>query len=70
MTRLLGLVATAMLAAAPAWAQSTPQAHDMRLVGYSDLQGRSAYQPVIHERTGGGSPMSVITAAFPATRSR
>jgi hypothetical protein len=52
MTRLLGLVAAAMLAAAPAWAQSTPQAHDMRLVGYNDLQGRSAYQPVIHQQNG------------------
>ena len=29
-----------------------PEAHDMRLVGYSDLQGRSAYQPTIHEQNG------------------
>lgn len=27
-------------------------AHDMALVGYNDLQGRSAYQPVIHEQNG------------------
>jgi hypothetical protein len=29
-----------------------PEAHDMRLVGYSDLQARSAYQPTIHEQNG------------------
>ena len=28
------------------------EAHDMALVGYNDLQGRSAYQPVIHEQNG------------------
>jgi len=26
-----------------------PEAKNMRLVGYSDLQARSAYQPTIHQ---------------------
>ena len=29
-------------------AAATASAHDMRLVGMHDLQGRSAYQPVVH----------------------
>ncbi len=29
-----------------------PEAKDMRLVGYSDLQARSAYQPTIHQQNG------------------
>jgi hypothetical protein len=44
--------ALALLAAAPAVAQTAPEAHDMRLVGYSDLQGRSAYQPLVHQQNG------------------
>src|ERR1700740_3855675 len=31
-------------------AQQRAEAHDMQLVGYSDLQARSAYQPVIHKQ--------------------
>ncbi len=27
-----------------------PEAVNMRLVGYNDLQGRSAYQPTIHHQ--------------------
>ena len=27
-----------------------PEAKNMRLVGYNDLQARSAYQPVIHRQ--------------------
>jgi hypothetical protein len=27
-----------------------PEAKNMRLVGYSDLHGRSAYQPTIHQQ--------------------
>src|SRR5438093_5006183 len=27
-----------------------PEAKDMRLVGFDDLQGRSAYQPTIHRQ--------------------
>jgi hypothetical protein len=45
------LVSLAMVSGA-ALAQSEPDAHDMRLVGYSDLQGRSAYQPTIHQQDG------------------
>jgi hypothetical protein len=44
-----------LIAAAPALAQQQkigdpPEAKNMRLVGYNDLQGRSAYQPVIHRQ--------------------
>src|SRR5262249_50782129 len=35
-----------------ALAQSQPEAKDMALVGSSDLQARSAYQPTIHEQSG------------------
>jgi hypothetical protein len=43
------------LAATPASAQmqkvgDPPEANNMRLVGYSDLQARSAYQPTIHHQ--------------------
>jgi hypothetical protein len=31
-------------------AQQRPEMHDMQLVGYNDLQARSAYQPVIHRQ--------------------
>ena len=41
-----------LLAANPALAQKDPEAKDMTLVGYNDLQARSAYQPVIHEQFG------------------
>jgi hypothetical protein len=40
------------MTAAPAFAQNAPEAKDMVLVGYNDLQARSAYQPVIHEQSG------------------
>src|SRR4051812_27529760 len=48
----LGLTASMML---PAVAQAPkvgdpPEAKNMRLVGYNDLQERSAYQPVIHKK--------------------
>src|SRR5258708_32328744 len=35
-----------------AFAQSAAKAekHDMELVGYDDLQGRSAYQPLVHRQ--------------------
>src|SRR5260370_31326208 len=35
-----------------AFAQSAAEAekHDMELVGYDDLQGRSAYQPLVHRQ--------------------
>ena len=33
-----------------ALAQSKPESKNMELVGYNDLQGRSAYQPTIHKQ--------------------
>src|ERR671934_132833 len=38
---------------APAFAQNVgepPQAKNLRLVGFNDLQARSAYQPTIHKQ--------------------
>jgi hypothetical protein len=44
----LGLAAgAALLAVAPAGAQQQAEASNMALVGYHDLQGRTAYQPTI-----------------------
>ncbi len=53
---LLGF-ALVLLAAAPASTQPPArghgaEAHDMELVGHDDLQGRSAYQPTIHQQSG------------------
>jgi hypothetical protein len=48
-------IATAGLGVAHAKEQKIgdpPEAQNMRLVGYSDLQARSAYQPTIHEQNG------------------
>src|SRR5438067_5495575 len=50
---VLGLVLVS-LAAGPASSQPTArghgaEAHDMELVGHDELQGRSAYQPTIHQ---------------------
>ena len=52
--RTLGAVLL-MLLATSAQAQmqkigEPPEAENMRLVGYNDLQGRSAYQPTIHHQ--------------------
>src|SRR5262245_53891004 len=52
----LGLVVM-VLAALPASSQSPARGHvaegkDMELVGHDDLQGRSAYQPTIHQQRG------------------
>jgi len=49
------IAATLIMTLAPAAAQSQkvgdpPEAKNMRLVGYNDLQGRSAYQPTIHRQ--------------------
>jgi hypothetical protein len=39
------------LGASPLWAQTgQAESHDMDLVGFDDLQGRSAYQPTIHHQ--------------------
>jgi hypothetical protein len=47
------LIALGLSAASgAAFAQQTPEAGNMALVGYSDLQGRSAYQPVIQQQSG------------------
>src|SRR6266550_4081252 len=53
---LLGLVLVS-LAAGPASSQAPArghgaEAHDMELVGHDELQGRSAYQPTIHQQRG------------------
>src|SRR5215472_1874196 len=53
--RIFAVGAAAMVLAAPASAQApkigdAPEAKNMRLVGYNDLQGRSAYQPTIHHQ--------------------
>src|SRR6266705_4761168 len=50
--RILGLTACVILlgASASAPAQNKAEKRDMELVGYHDLQGRSAYQPVIHKQ--------------------
>src|SRR2546425_9415095 len=53
---LLGLVLVP-LATGPAPSQTPArghgaEAHDMELVGHDDLQGRSAYQPTIHQQRG------------------
>src|SRR5437016_14680373 len=44
---LAGLI---ICAGSIASAQHNPEASNMALVGYSDLQARSAYQPVIHHQ--------------------
>jgi hypothetical protein len=47
------LIALGLSAASgAALAQQNPEASNMALVGYNDLQGRSAYQPVIHQQSG------------------
>ena len=62
------LAAIILVSAAPAAAQAPkvgdpPEAMNMRLVGHSDLQARSAYMPTIHAKAIATSPMSVTTAA-------
>ena len=71
-----GCTATAFVAfVVPAAAQQQhigdpPEALNMRLVGYNDLQARSAYQPTIANRATAASPISAITAATARRRSR
>jgi len=45
----LALLATSAISQAPKIGDP-PEANNMRLVGYSDLQARSAYQPTIHHQ--------------------
>lgn len=47
--RVFAVVLLLLLPMLPRSAHAVDE-HDMRLVGYSDLQGRSAYQPVIHRQ--------------------
>ena len=54
---ITGALAGWMILTLTASAQSpklgdVPEAKNMRLVGYSDLHGRSAYQPTIHQQGG------------------
>src|SRR5271166_5690510 len=46
---VLGLLLAAC-ATVTAVAQSKPESKNMELLGYNDLQGRSAYQPTIHHQ--------------------
>jgi len=55
MTRQALLIVGFLVAAYPALAQQQkvgdlPEASNMRLVGWTDLQSRSAYQPTIHRQ--------------------
>src|SRR5713101_1689965 len=57
MTRQALLIVGFLIAASTAHAQQQkvgdpPEASNMRLVGWSDLQARSAYQPTIHQQSG------------------
>src|SRR5213592_4454520 len=54
LTRYLAQLAALALivAGAAAFPQDKPEASNMRLVGFSDLQARSAYQPLIHQQGG------------------
>jgi hypothetical protein len=49
---MAGTLLAAVVAAAPAGAQNAAASHDMDLVGSNDLQGRSAYQPLVHQQDG------------------
>src|SRR5471030_3346578 len=54
---IVSILGVAILGTVPALAQQQkigdpPEASNMRLVGWSDLQARSAYQPTIHRQGG------------------
>ena len=49
---ILMVIACIEFVASPTLAQSRPEAKDMALLGYNDLQARSAYQPTIHQQSG------------------
>src|SRR5438132_3534498 len=66
--RLIAIVLLALCSAAHA--QHPASSYNLSLAGYSDLQGRSAYQPVVHESNGrwiayvghhGGSALNPLT---------
>src|SRR5881392_378914 len=50
MRSVAGLTALGVALAGQALAQNKAEKRNMELVGYNDLQGRSAYQPVIHKQ--------------------
>src|SRR5438045_9483580 len=54
LTRYLAQLAALalILAGSAAFAHDKPEASNMRLVGFSDLQARSAYQPVVRQQGG------------------
>src|SRR5450830_1368692 len=39
-----------LVSATGAWAQQQAEKKNMELVGYNDLQARSAYQPLVHHQ--------------------
>src|SRR6185295_6561493 len=49
LTALAALPASAQIRNEPPKVGDPPEAKNMRLVGWSDLQARSAYQPIIHK---------------------
>src|SRR5262249_24968811 len=49
-TAVLALLLGGPVVAAPQKIGDPPEASNMRLVGFNDLQGRSAYQPTIHHQ--------------------
>ena len=49
---LVVLLCSRRLSAAQTVPGSAPEARDMALVGFNDLQGRSAYQPIIQQQDG------------------
>jgi hypothetical protein len=50
MKSVVGLAALGIALAGQALAQNKAEKRNMELVGYHDLQGRSAYQPIIHKQ--------------------
>src|SRR5436853_7785360 len=46
------VLATLVAVTSPGHAQHAASSSNMVLLGHHDLQGRSAYQPVIHEQNG------------------
>jgi len=77
-TMMVALAATLVSSPLAVWAAQAekqaagrgPEGRNMRLVGANDLQGRSAYQPMIHEQAGrwiayighhGGSALNPLT---------
>src|SRR5258708_37521347 len=47
---LCGMLAADQPTLPPSAAQKTPRASNMALVGYNDLQARSAYQPIVQKQ--------------------